>query len=60
MWTAVETAFGSILSLVGSFVSAVTGSTGALHELLPLLAVGIAISLVLVSVKIVRKVTWGA
>ena len=60
MWAAVTDAFSSMLTLVGSFVTALTSSSGALYPLLALFAIGIAISLVMVAVKIVRKVTWGA
>lgn len=58
MWDAVSDAFGSMITLVGSFLTALL--SGALSGLLPLFAIGIAISLVMVAVKIVRKVTWGA
>lgn len=60
MWEAVTSAFTNMIGLVGTFLTALTGSSGALNGLLPLFAIGIAISLVMVSVKIVRKVTWGA
>ena len=63
MWTAVTTAFTNMIGLVGEFLTALTSpATGGadLTGLLPLFAIGIAISLVLVAVKIVRKVTWGA
>lgn len=60
MWAAVETAFSSILTLMGTFITSLTSSTGALYPLLALFAVGISISLVMVAVKIVRKITWGA
>lgn len=63
MWTAVTTAFGSIISMVGDFLTAlISPATGGadLTALLPLFAVGISISLVLVAVRIVRKITWGA
>lgn len=60
MWVAVETAFSSILTLMGTFITALTSSSGALYPLLALFAVGISISLVMVAVKIVRKITWGA
>lgn len=58
MWEAVSTAFGSMITLVGQFLRELL--TGNLNGLLPLFAIGIAISLVMVAVKIVRKVTWGA
>lgn len=60
MWTAVTDAFTACIGLVGQFLTALTSSGGALYNLLPLFAIGIAISLVMVAVKIVRKVTWGA
>lgn len=63
MWAAVTTAFGNMITLVGSFLTALISPLQDgpdLTELLPLFAIGIAISLVMVAVKIVRKVTWGA
>ena len=63
MWAAVTSAFTSMISLVGTFLTALISPAegGAnLTALLPLFAIGIAISLVMVAVKIVRKVTWGA
>ena len=60
MWAAVTSAFTNMITLVGEFMSALTGENGALAGLLPLFAIGIAISLIMVAVKIVRKVTWGA
>lgn len=52
--------FTEIIAWVGEFVSALTATDGALAGLLPLLVIGIGISLVMVCVKIVRKITWGA
>ena len=63
MLDAVTSAISSVLSWIGSFISAlVTGGTtpGALHDLLPLFAVGIAISAVLLGVKVVKSVVWGS
>ena len=60
MVEALGSAFTSIISYVGQFITALTSSTGGLNGLLPLFAIGIAISLVMVCVKIVRKVVWGA
>ena len=60
MVEALGTAFTNIISYVGQFITALTSSTGGLNGLLPLFAIGIAISLVMVCVKIVRKVVWGA
>lgn len=50
MWDAVSDAFGEMITLVGSFLTALL--SGGLSGLLPLFAIGIAISLVMVAVKI--------
>lgn len=63
LWSAVSDAFSNMLTLVGSFLTALIqpGADGPnLSALLPLFAIGIAISCILVAVKIVRKVTWGS
>lgn len=60
MWAAIQTAFTSFIGMVGDLVSALTGTTGALNGLLPLFAIGIAISIFMVGFKAIRKVTWGA
>lgn len=52
MWAAVSSAFSNMITLVGQFLTALTGENGALAGLLPLFAIGIAISLVMVAVKI--------
>ena len=60
MWSAVTTAFSNFITLVGSLVTAITDSDGALYGLLPLFAIGIAISIFMVGFKAIRKITWGA
>ena len=61
MWAAITTAFTNFISMVGTLVTALTDSTdGALYGLLPLFAIGIAISIFMVGFKAIRKVTWGA
>lgn len=60
MVEALGSAFTSIIGYVGTFITQLTTTTGNLYGLLPLFAIGIAISLVMVCVKIVRKVVWGA
>lgn len=60
MWNAITTAFTSFVSMVGELVTALTGTNGALAGLLPLFAIGIAISIFMVGFKAIRKVTWGA
>lgn len=60
MLNAVTTAIDDVITWIGSFITALTSTSGALYPLLPLFAVGIAISAVLLGVKIVKSVVWGA
>lgn len=58
--TAIGTAFTQMITWIGDVVDAVATSTGELKELLPLLAIGIAISVVFVGVKAIKSFCWGA
>lgn len=60
MLEAVTTALTTVISWVGTVVSEVTGTDGKLKELLPLLAVGIAVSALMLGVKAIRSFAWGA
>lgn len=60
MIEAVTTALGTVISWVGTVVTAVTSTSGALKDLLPLLAVGIAVSALMLGVKAIRSFAWGA
>lgn len=60
MIDALSSVFSQLITYVGQFITALTSQTGALKDLLPLFAIGIGISLIMVCVKIVRKVVWGA
>lgn len=60
MLDAVTSALSTVISWVGSVVSAVVGADGALRELLPLLAVGISVSALMLGVKAIRSFAWGA
>lgn len=60
MVSAVGDALTSMISWIGTFITALTGSTGALAALLPLFAIGIAASLCMFAMKLIRKVTWGS
>lgn len=59
MIAAVTSAISTVITWVGTVISALTGE-GALADLLPLFAIGIAISAVLLGVKIIKSVVWGA
>lgn len=63
MITAVGNALSSMITWLGTFItSLVTGgeTPGALNALLPLFAIGIAASLCMFAMKMIRKVTWGS
>lgn len=61
MIAAVGTAITNVLGWVGEFITALTDATdGALYALLPLFAIGIAVSAVLLGIKIVKSVVWGS
>lgn len=55
--TAVGQALTTVIGWVGDVVTALT--TGELAALLPLFAIGISISALLLGVKIIRSFTWG-
>ncbi len=60
MMAAVTTALTTVISWIGTVVSALISSTGQLSELLPLLAIGVAISAFMFAMKAIRSVIWGA
>lgn len=60
MLDAVTDAISTVISWVGTVIQALVGANGALATLLPLFAIGIAISAVLLGVKIIKSVVWGA
>lgn len=57
---AVTAAIETVISWLGTVLSALTGTDGALNVLLPLLAVGIVVSVIMLTIKIVRSFSWGA
>lgn len=60
MIEAVGSALSSMISWIGSFISALTGTNGALAPLLPLFAIGIAASLCMFAMKIDLRVLSSA
>lgn len=60
MLEAVTSALSQILTWIGTVITSLTSTSGALNPLLPLFAIGIAISAVLLGVKIIKSVVWGA
>lgn len=60
MMEAVTTALGTVIDWVGTVVTALVGTDGALKDLLPLLAVGVAVSALMLGVKAIKSFIWGA
>ena len=55
----VGTALTTIISWIGSVIQALVGSDGALAPLLPLWAIGVGISALMLGVKVIRSFAWG-
>lgn len=60
MMEAVTDALGTVLDWVGSVVTSLTGTDGELNALLPLMAIGIAISALMLGVKAIKSFAWGS
>lgn len=56
----IGTVLTQFISWIGEVVTALTTTGGDLYALLPLFAIGIAVSVFMVAFKAIRKVTWGA
>ena len=60
MLEAVTSGITTVIGWVGTVITALLGESGALSELLPLFAIGVAISAILLGVKIIKSFIWGA
>lgn len=60
MLEAVTSGLTTVISWVGSVVDALVTPEGALSALLPLLAIGVAVSALMLGVKAIRSFIWGA
>lgn len=60
MLNAVTDGIGHVIGWVGDVIDALLTSEGALSALLPLFAVGIAISAILLGVRVIKSFIWGA
>lgn len=59
MMEAVTTALTTVIDWVGTVVSALTSTDGKLSALLPLLAIGISISALMLGIKAIKSFAWG-
>lgn len=60
MLDAVTSAISTVIDWVGVVIDALLTTEGSLSALLPLFAVGVAISAVLLGVKMIKSFIWGA
>lgn len=60
MLEAVTTGLTTVIGWVGSVVTALTTTNGELSALLPLLAIGVAVSALMLGVKAIKSFIWGA
>lgn len=60
MLAAVTSALTTVISWIGTVVSSLVGENGQLSELLPLFAIGIAISAFMLGIKAVKSTVWGS
>lgn len=60
MMEAVTTALTTVIGWVGTVVDALVGTDGELAALLPLLAIGISISALMLGVKAIKSFAWGS
>lgn len=60
MLQAVTSGITTVIGWIGSVIDAMLTETGELSELLPLFAIGIAISAILLGVRVIRSFIWGA
>lgn len=60
MLEAVTSGISAVIGWVGTVVDALVTTDGDLAALLPLFAIGIAISGIMLGIKVVRGMIWGA
>lgn len=58
--TEVTSALTQVIAWLGSVITALTSSEGALSPLLPILAVAVAVSVIMLTCKVIKKFCWGA
>lgn len=60
MLEAVTSGITTVIGWVGTVIDALLATDGALSALLPLFAIGVAISAIMLGVKVIRSFIWGA
>lgn len=60
MLSSVTSGITTVIGWVGTVISAVFGASGELSDLAPLFAIGISISAIMLGIKIIKSMVWGA
>lgn len=60
MLEAVTSGITTVIGWVGTVIDSLLTTEGQLAELLPLFAIGVAISAILLGVRVIRSFIWGA
>lgn len=60
MLSAVTSAISTVLSWCGTVIGSLLGTNTDLAPLLPLFAVGVAISAIMLGVKVIKGFIWGS
>lgn len=60
MISAVTDAITTLLGWIGTVIDSLLTTDGDLNALLPLFAIGVAISAILLGVRVIRSFIWGA
>ena len=60
MLEAVTSGLTTVIGWIGTVIDSMTTTDGDLASLLPLFAVGIAVSVIFLGVKAIKSIVWGA
>lgn len=60
MLSHVTTGITTVIGWIGTVLTEIVGESGSLSQLAPLFAIGISISAIMLGIKVVRGIVWGA
>lgn len=60
MIAAVTEGLSTVIGWVGTVITALTSEAGELSALLPLLAIGVSVTVISMAIGTIRSFTWGA
>lgn len=59
MLQAVTSGITTVIGWVGTVITSIVGEAGELSELLPLFAIGISISAIMLGIRVIKSLVWG-